>query len=496
MHNKDVQGMLNETAGFENHYEILKHFWSRQGELKFRVYDRYNGIEITCSARDLQVDSPHNLATYIKNKRLWSTPNGKTWAEWADKHFTQVKRVFRRLEKVFGITSFDSVQQAGRPLSEQPALAKQYPNVRMRRVAKKPTGQNRRNNSAMGSVKYGVKIPKNVKEALMIDKFNKDDLWKEAIIKEISALMGRQTFEYLSGTWKKRQQEGYKFAPLRMIFDIKQDGRRKARLVIGGHVLDSENMDTYASVMKAISARLLMVIASNNNYEVMVGDIKNAYLYADCDIKVCTRVGPEFVEAGYKELPEGSLARVGRALYGLPTSGRNWRYHLADTLRGMGFTPTRYDNDVWMRARRDKDGMLIGYNYMGCHTDDLMIVAEDAQSIMDQLTAVYEVAKPGPPSYHLGCNYSKETMDGKDYWFVSSETHTKEAIVKAKEILDNLSAVSGKGGKIKYYSTKSEKMPIPESLHTELDDSKLLDEEHHNAYQYLVGILQWLCTIG
>ncbi len=36
----------------------------------------------------------------------------------------------------------------------------------------------------------------------MIDKFNKDRLWKEAIIKEISELMGGQTFEYLSGTWK------------------------------------------------------------------------------------------------------------------------------------------------------------------------------------------------------------------------------------------------------------------------------------------------------
>ncbi len=33
MHKEDLQGMLNETAGFQNHYEIMKHFWSRQGEL-------------------------------------------------------------------------------------------------------------------------------------------------------------------------------------------------------------------------------------------------------------------------------------------------------------------------------------------------------------------------------------------------------------------------------------------------------------------------------
>ncbi len=26
MHKKDVQGMLNEMAGFQNHYDIKKHF--------------------------------------------------------------------------------------------------------------------------------------------------------------------------------------------------------------------------------------------------------------------------------------------------------------------------------------------------------------------------------------------------------------------------------------------------------------------------------------
>ncbi len=80
---------------------------------------------------------------------------------------------------------------------------------------------------------------------------------------------------------------------------------------------------------------------------------------------------------------------------------------------------------------------------------------------MDQLTAVYDIAKPSPQSYHLGCNYSKETMEGKDYWFVSSKTHTKEAIVMAREILDKLSASSRKGWKIRYYSRKSEKKNNP-----------------------------------
>ncbi len=96
--------------------------------------------------------------------------------------FVQVRRVLCRLERVYGITSFDSIQKARCPLLDQPALGIQWKNIRMQSVAKKPVGQNRRNNLAIGSIKYSVKIPKNVEEALMIDKFNKDNLWKEAII--------------------------------------------------------------------------------------------------------------------------------------------------------------------------------------------------------------------------------------------------------------------------------------------------------------------------
>ena len=51
--------------------------------------------------------------------------------------------------------------------------------------------------------------------------------------------------------------------------------------------------DTYSYLMKIILARLLMVIAKANVYQVLTWHVKNAYLYADYDIKICTWVGPE-----------------------------------------------------------------------------------------------------------------------------------------------------------------------------------------------------------
>ena len=128
----------------------------------------------------------------------------------------------------------------------------------------------------MGAYKYGIWVLRTVKEALEIDRINGNTLWQDAIIKEIAALQEFKTFKRAGAKFQELKSE-YQYAPLRMVFDVKQDLRRKARLVIGGHVVDSGMHDTYASNMKTISARLLMIIAAANKYDVLTGDIKSKY---------------------------------------------------------------------------------------------------------------------------------------------------------------------------------------------------------------------------
>ena len=106
----------------------------------------------------------------------------------------------------------------------------------------------------MGRFKYGVLVPRMVKEAYEIDKKNGNSLWHDAIKKEIDALMSMNTFERLSkGKGNSAVPKDAQFAPLRMIFDVKQDLCRKARLVIGGHVVDSTDYDTFAPNMKGLA---------------------------------------------------------------------------------------------------------------------------------------------------------------------------------------------------------------------------------------------------
>jgi hypothetical protein len=89
----------------------------------------------------------------------------------------------------------------------------------------------------MGACKYGAKQPKNISEALAIDKAAGNMLWQDAICKEVGTLMEMQTFKLMpSETKLSTRQKGYQMLPLCCIFDIKQDGWPKACIVIGGHL--------------------------------------------------------------------------------------------------------------------------------------------------------------------------------------------------------------------------------------------------------------------
>ena len=116
-----------------------------------------------------------------------------------------------------------------------------------------------------------------------------------------------------------------------MIFDIKVDLRRNARLVIRGHVVNSSDHEVYASTMKSVSDRILMKIASANDLDVMAGDIGNAYLNNNTEEKMYTRADTEFEVVGIMD--ERTLLEVIKVLYGLPTSGNRWHAHLLHTLR-------------------------------------------------------------------------------------------------------------------------------------------------------------------
>lgn len=218
-----------------------------------------------------------------------------------------------------------------------------------------------------------------------------------------------------------------------------------------------------------------------NDYDVLAGDIGNAYLYASCNMNIYCRLGKEF-NITDSRIPAGSLAKVEQALYGLPTSANMWHAHLRDHLLGMGFSPTRYDSDVWIRENGKHH-----YDYLGTPTDDLLCVSNRADEIMADLQKTYEIKKVAPPEFHLGCDYRK---NDNGQWQIGTITHAKEALKKVRTLLGRETKEDGAD------RLGRQGVPMQEKLKPELDSSPLLDAEGHRNYQQLIGIAQWLITCG
>jgi hypothetical protein len=74
--------------------------------------------------------------------------------------------------------------------------------------------------------------------------------------------------------------EGYQKVNLTTIFDIKQNLWRKVRTIAREYKVDIFDIKSHSFNMKSISAKLLMLMADANGYDVHIGDIKNTYIYA------------------------------------------------------------------------------------------------------------------------------------------------------------------------------------------------------------------------
>ena len=150
--------------------------------------------------------------------------------------------------------------------------------------------------------KFGIFIPKDVKDAKAAkteDAQNGNNLWWEAICKEIKNVM--IAFELHDESLANEQavaglkRKGYQQIDCHIIFDINmgENFQRKACIVAGGHKTSTPNSLIYSSVVSRDSVRKVSTIAALHNLEVLACDIQNAYLTAPCCEKIFTVAGPE-----------------------------------------------------------------------------------------------------------------------------------------------------------------------------------------------------------
>ena len=69
--------------------------------------------------------------------------------------------------------------------------------------------------------KFGVEVPRSVKEAMRLDEMNGNKLWIEAITKKRDQLFDFETFEVLAKG--EKAPKGHKRIPGFFVFDVKHD---------------------------------------------------------------------------------------------------------------------------------------------------------------------------------------------------------------------------------------------------------------------------------
>ena len=130
------------------------------------------------------------------------------------------------------------------------------------------------------------------------------------------------------------------------VYDYKHDGRAKGRLVANGNLTETPAESVYSGVVSLKGLRIVTFLAELNGLQLWATDIGNAYLERTSE-KIVFQAGPEFGDR------QGHLMRVVKALYGLKSSGARCHDRLADVLRDMGCTPSKADEDIWMRRVND-----------------------------------------------------------------------------------------------------------------------------------------------
>ena len=140
--------------------------------------------------------------------------------------------------------------------------------------------------------KFGLHIPHDYKDALLIDKSNDNTHWQNAIQLELDNIDAHCTFRDLGpGT---PLPSGYHNIRVHFVFDVKEDGHCKAQLVAGGHLTPIPYESVYSSVAALCSLRIAILIGELNGLSLMSGDIGYAYLNSYTKEKVGFVARPEF----------------------------------------------------------------------------------------------------------------------------------------------------------------------------------------------------------
>jgi hypothetical protein len=271
------------------------------------------------------------------------------------------------------------------------------------------------------------------------------DDWRKAFEKEMANMERQQVWELVPRSVAKKVMQG------RWVLKEKED-IYKARWVVRGFNEAITN-GTYASVLGAITMRILLAFAAARRLKLRHVDITAAFLHSDMDEEI-------YVEQPHGMETSGDLVcKLKKALYGLRTAPRRWQQKLHAVLRAAGFLPLQFDSNVFRR------GDVIVSTYV----DDFMILAKANESIDDTIRLLakdLEVKDLGDMTRFIGIEIEQ-----------SNEGIRVGHSAKITAICEDLGLQDCRGAAA----------PIADDGLVDRDNTKTLDAEEATRYRSAVG---------
>ena len=156
--------ITNTIDAEEEDYEFLrifKHRW--ESGIMMLPIEFESGKTFESPFAMIKKDRPIEVATYIKNHVIEKSRNGK-YNTWAKKILVRAQRMIRRMKRSYNIAR----------------IARIY---RIKELKFNRISRNKRNEKRGMRTKFGIEVPRKVKEALAFDEINKNTLWSDAIKK-------------------------------------------------------------------------------------------------------------------------------------------------------------------------------------------------------------------------------------------------------------------------------------------------------------------------
>jgi len=187
--------------------------------------------------------------------------------------------------------------------------------------------------------------------------------FREAIRKEFRDMLAR-------GVWRNIKKSdvpsGRRLVKHKWVFDIKRNGRFRARLVACGYsqIPGVDFQHSYAPTISDVSWRILIIAMLLFDYDAKIVDVETAFLHGDLEEDI------------YMEAPEGAglgrdeCVHLKKAIYGLVQASRQYWKHFVKALRDIGFQGGVAD--PCMMVRRDKDGVC----FAAIWVDDTLLVGD------------------------------------------------------------------------------------------------------------------------